>query len=111
MKCSLLFAKKKNVAAEKRQKKEQKEEAEKHMAMQEKLKAVKSSHLLLQLYHLDADLAAARADKERADEELRRCGCGRPCLRTPTYTPSPQAAVYSNWQQTIRKAVRCAPAH
>ena len=34
---SLLFGRKKNVTQEKRQKKEQKQEAEKHLALQEKL--------------------------------------------------------------------------
>ena len=48
---SFVFSKKKAVVAEKRQKKEQKEEAEKHIRMQKELVNSTSSHSLLKSLH------------------------------------------------------------
>lgn len=60
---AIVFSKRKAIMAEKRQKKEQKTEAEKHIALMEQLEEMKVRKILWQLYHL-------RQDEKKAQEEL-----------------------------------------
>ncbi|XP_043715175.1 structural maintenance of chromosomes protein 1 isoform X2 [Telopea speciosissima] len=52
---ALVYQKKKTVVMERKQKKEQKEEAEKHLRLQEQLKSLKKEHFLWQLSNIDKD--------------------------------------------------------
>lgn len=69
-KVAAIVGKKRSIAAEKRQKKEQKEEAERHMQKQDQLRALKSHHLLFQLYHLHIEREAVKkAMRLKKDEQ------------------------------------------
>ncbi|CAA7046124.1 unnamed protein product [Microthlaspi erraticum] len=61
-KAALIYQKKKTVGAEKKLKKAQKEEAEKHLKLQDELKALKREHFLWQLYNIDNDIEKANED-------------------------------------------------
>jgi len=62
---SLVFSRRKAIAAEKRQKKDQKVEAEKHMKLIEELEGSKVRHALWQVYHLEEDAVEAK-DRRKA---------------------------------------------
>ncbi len=71
----MIYAKRKGVISEKSQKKEQKDEAEKHLALQKKLVEQKVQKFLFQLYHLEQDITTAEndiRDEEAKLEELQR---------------------------------------
>ncbi|XP_078182558.1 structural maintenance of chromosomes protein 1-like [Carex rostrata] len=79
-KSALVYSEKRNVVAERKQKKAQKEEAEKHLALQEELKVVKTKYALWQLYilerkieEIDAELAEEREGLEKVKEEHKDC--------------------------------------
>ncbi|KAG1680336.1 hypothetical protein FOA52_015426 [Chlamydomonas sp. UWO 241] len=77
-KVALVVGKRRNIAAEKRLKKEQKEEAERHIAKQDELKQLKMEHLLFQLYHLHAEREAMmKAVRKKQDEEESASTCVR----------------------------------
>lgn len=61
---SFVFAKKKQITQEKRQKREQKEEAERHMGLQLEMEEIQTRHYLWQIYHVEKDVKAARAELE-----------------------------------------------
>ncbi|KAM7259549.1 hypothetical protein ACFE04_015290 [Oxalis oulophora] len=61
-KSALVYQKKKTIVTERKQKKEQKEEAEKHMRLQEQLKAQKKEHYLWQLSNLEKDILKINND-------------------------------------------------
>nr|VDD57364.1 unnamed protein product [Brassica oleracea] len=61
-KAALIYQKKKTIGAEKKLKKAQKEEAEKHLKLQEELKALKREHFLWQLYNIENDIEKANED-------------------------------------------------
>ena len=61
---SFVFAKKKQITQEKRQKREQKEEAERHMGLQREMEEIQTRHYLWQIYHVEKDVKAARAELE-----------------------------------------------
>lgn len=54
-KSALVYQEKRTVTMERKQKKAQKEEAEKHLRLQEELKYVKKEHLLWQMFHIVKD--------------------------------------------------------
>ncbi|KAH7287580.1 hypothetical protein KP509_32G063300 [Ceratopteris richardii] len=62
-KSAFAYQKKRSVAAERKQKKEQKEEAEKHLRLQGELKTLKTEYFLWQMYNIEKDI-------ERIQEEL-----------------------------------------
>lgn len=66
---TVVFSKRKAIAAEKRQKKEQKAEAERHMGLVAELEGMKMRHALWQVYHVTEDLAAAREEARKLAEE------------------------------------------
>mmetsp|Transcript_2185 Transcript_2185/g.5451 ORF Transcript_2185/g.5451 Transcript_2185/m.5451 type:complete len:1077 (-) Transcript_2185:247-3477(-) len=69
-KTSYVFSKKKSIAMEKRQKREQKEEAEKHLQLEKDLAALKTEFYLWKLYHIDHDTAAAATELEKLEDGL-----------------------------------------
>ncbi|XP_078152053.1 structural maintenance of chromosomes protein 1-like [Carex rostrata] len=79
-KSALVYSEKRNVVAERKQKKAQKEGAEKHLDLQEELKVVKTKHALWRLYilerkieEIDAELAEEREGLEKVKEEHKDC--------------------------------------
>ncbi|KAK9820343.1 hypothetical protein WJX72_009251 [[Myrmecia] bisecta] len=68
---SFLFSKRKTVAAEKKQKKEQKDEAEKHVKMQQELEELRATHYLWQIYHIERDIRKAQEQVKSHEDELR----------------------------------------
>ncbi|KAJ8749142.1 hypothetical protein K2173_013749 [Erythroxylum novogranatense] len=78
-KSALVYQKKRTIVMERKQKKEQKEEAEKHFRLQDQLKSLKKEHFLWQLYILDKDiqklddeLEAERKSREGVMQELEK---------------------------------------
>ncbi|XP_052171727.1 structural maintenance of chromosomes protein 1 isoform X2 [Diospyros lotus] len=72
-KSALVYQKKRTIVLERKQKKEQKEEAEKHLRLQEQLKALKKEHFLWQLWNIEKDTEKANEDVDtdkRSREEL-----------------------------------------
>ncbi|KAG9151144.1 hypothetical protein Leryth_002716 [Lithospermum erythrorhizon] len=67
---ALAYQKRKTIAMELKQKKEQKEEAEKHLRLQEQLKSLKQEHYLWQLFTIENDIEKINEDLE--DEEASR---------------------------------------
>ncbi|KAJ4773552.1 Structural maintenance of chromosomes protein [Rhynchospora pubera] len=79
-KSALVYSEKRSVVAERKQKKVQKEEAEKHIRLQEELKVVKTKHYLWQLYilekkieEIEAELVDEREGLEKVKEEHKDC--------------------------------------
>ncbi|CAN8279311.1 unnamed protein product [Cochlearia groenlandica] len=70
-KAALVYQKKKTIGTEKKLKKAQKEEAEKHLRLQEELKALKREHFLWQLYNIEKDIEKANEDVD-AEESNRK---------------------------------------
>ncbi|KAL3592839.1 hypothetical protein D5086_011479 [Populus alba] len=70
-KSALVYQKKRTVVMERKQKKEQKEEAEKHLRLQDQLKSLKKEHFLWQLYtiHNDSNKMNAELDAEKRNQE------------------------------------------
>lgn len=64
------WRKRKGMAAEKRQYKEQKEEADKFRRLQKDLSSAKTERALFQLFHLDKDLKGVKADVKVDEDEL-----------------------------------------
>lgn len=60
-----MYQKRKTVAAERKQKKEQKEEAEKHLRLQGELKELKTEYCLWQLFNIEKDVASTLAQLQR----------------------------------------------
>ncbi|KAF5741846.1 hypothetical protein HS088_TW10G00852 [Tripterygium wilfordii] len=69
-KSTLVYQKKKTINMERKQKKEQKEEAEKHLRLQEQLKSLKKDHFLWQLLNIEKDLEKLK-DEVEAEERSR----------------------------------------
>ncbi|GMY06271.1 structural maintenance of chromosomes protein 1, partial [Fagus crenata] len=61
---ALAYQKKRTIVMERKQKKEQKEEAEKHLRLQEQLKSLKQEHFLWQLYNIEKDVAKTTKELE-----------------------------------------------
>ncbi|XP_022555369.1 structural maintenance of chromosomes protein 1-like isoform X1 [Brassica napus] len=61
-KAALIYQKKKAIAAEKKLKKAHKEEADKHLKLQDELKALKREHFLWQLYNIENGIDKANED-------------------------------------------------
>lgn len=70
-KSALVYQKKRTVVMERKQKKEQKEEAEKHLRLQDQLKSLKKEHFLWQLYtiHNDSNKMNSELDAEKRNQE------------------------------------------
>jgi structural maintenance of chromosome 1 len=68
---SLVFSRRKAIAAEKRQKKDQKVEAEKHMKLIEELEGSKVRHALWQVYHLEEDTVEAKDRRKALSNEVK----------------------------------------
>lgn len=66
-KSALVYQEKRTVVMERKQKKAQKEEAEKHLRLQEELKSLKKEHFLWQLFHIEKDTEklTSELDEER----------------------------------------------
>lgn len=80
-KSALVYQKKRTVVMERKQKKEQKEEAEKHLRLQDQLKSLKKEHFLWQLYtihndsiKMNAELDAEKRNQEDLMQELEKFG-------------------------------------
>lgn len=71
-KSAFTYQKKRSVAAERKQKKEQKEEAEKHLRLQSELKSLKTEYSLWQMYNIEKDIeniqTELEADKAKLEE-------------------------------------------
>ncbi|KAK0583382.1 hypothetical protein LWI29_036339 [Acer saccharum] len=68
---ALVFQKKRTIVAERKQKKEQKEEAEKHLRLQDQLKSLKKEYYSWQLCNIDRDKKETE-DALEADERKRK---------------------------------------
>ncbi|KAK3193546.1 hypothetical protein Dsin_024856 [Dipteronia sinensis] len=68
---ALVFQKKRTIVAERKQKKEQKEEAEKHLRLQDQLKSLKKEYYSWQLCNIDKDKKETE-DALEADERKRK---------------------------------------
>ncbi|KAL5711873.1 Structural maintenance of chromosomes protein 1 [Ranunculus cassubicifolius] len=69
-KSALIYQKKKTIVNERKLKKEQKEEAEKHIRLQNQLKSLKEEHFLWQLFNIEKDMDKVHKDLE-AEKESR----------------------------------------
>ncbi|KAF7120178.1 hypothetical protein RHSIM_Rhsim13G0035400 [Rhododendron simsii] len=72
-KSTLVYQKKRTIVSERKQKKEQKEEAEKHLRLQDQLKTLKKDHFLWQLWNIANDIEKADEDADaerRSQQEL-----------------------------------------
>lgn len=69
-KSALVYQKKRTVVMERKQKKEQKEEAEKHLKLQEQLKSLKKEHFLWQLLNIEKDMQKISDDLEVENKSL-----------------------------------------
>ncbi|KAJ3677874.1 hypothetical protein LUZ60_001677 [Juncus effusus] len=67
---ALVYSEKRNIVAERKQKKVQKEEAEKHLRLQEELKMMKTKHFLWQLCNIERDMERIEAELEEEREGL-----------------------------------------
>ncbi|XP_024540007.1 structural maintenance of chromosomes protein 1-like [Selaginella moellendorffii] len=69
------YQKKRTVGAERKQKKEQKEEAEKHLRLQSELKTLKTEYYLWQMFNIEKDVERTQeeldAEKEKLEEVLK----------------------------------------
>ncbi|KAF7095971.1 hypothetical protein CFC21_098004 [Triticum aestivum] len=63
-KSALVYQEKRTIVMERKQKKAQKEEAEKHLRLQQDLKLLKTEHLLWQLYSIEKDMETIEAELE-----------------------------------------------
>ncbi|VAI87627.1 unnamed protein product [Triticum turgidum subsp. durum] len=63
-KSALVYQEKRTIVMERKQKKAQKEEAEKHLRLQQDLKLLKTEHLLWQLYSIEKDMEKIEAELE-----------------------------------------------
>ncbi len=64
------WAKRKGMAAEKRQYKQQKEEADKYQRLKDEVAKIKTQQSMFQLYHLDKEIEACAHDAGDADRDL-----------------------------------------
>ncbi|KAJ9513257.1 hypothetical protein QJQ45_029483 [Haematococcus lacustris] len=69
-KVAAAFSRKKAVAAERKQKKEQKEEAERYLARQQELRALRTTHALFSLHVLIAERDGAVKERLKVEEQL-----------------------------------------
>ncbi|GMH02340.1 hypothetical protein Nepgr_004179 [Nepenthes gracilis] len=72
-KSALVYQRKKTIVMERKQKKEQKEEAEKHLRLQEKLKCLKMEHFLWQIFNIEKDINKTNEELEaekKSQQEL-----------------------------------------
>ncbi|XP_021770180.1 structural maintenance of chromosomes protein 1-like [Chenopodium quinoa] len=67
-KSALVYQRKKTIVGERKQKKEQKEEAERHLRLQEKLKGLKKEHFLWQIYNIEKDINKINEEIEAEKE-------------------------------------------
>ncbi|KNA06759.1 hypothetical protein SOVF_178070 [Spinacia oleracea] len=65
---ALVYQRKKTIVGERKQKKEQKEEAERHLRLQEKLKSLKKEHFLWQIYNIERDINKINEEIEAEKE-------------------------------------------
>ena len=72
-KMTFMFSRKKALMSDKRQAKEQKEEAEKHLRLQNNLKEQRSEYLLWQLFLITKDMSDASVEANEVREALMRC--------------------------------------
>ncbi|KAL9251813.1 Structural maintenance of chromosomes protein 1-like protein [Drosera capensis] len=63
-KSALVYQRKKTIVMERKQKREQKVEAEKHIKLQENLKELKTEHYLWQLYNIERDIEKLDTERE-----------------------------------------------
>lgn len=71
-KSALVYQEKRTIVMERKQKKTQKEEAEKHLRLQQDLKLLKTEHLLWQLYTIEKDMEKIEAELEEERGSLQQ---------------------------------------
>ncbi|KAM0829285.1 hypothetical protein ACQ4PT_066977 [Festuca glaucescens] len=71
-KSALVYQEKRTIVMERKQKKAQKEEAEKHLRLQQDLKLLKTDHLLWQLYTIEKDMEKIEAELEEERGSLQQ---------------------------------------
>ncbi|KAI4972909.1 hypothetical protein ZWY2020_005821 [Hordeum vulgare] len=71
-KSALVYQEKRTIVMERKQKKAQKEEAEKHLRLQQDLKLLKTEHLLWQLYSIEKDMEKIEAELEDERHSLQQ---------------------------------------
>lgn len=69
-KSAFTYQRKRTVVTERKQKKEQKEEAEKHLRLQEQLKSLKTEYLLWQIFNIEKDIERNERELEVEKENL-----------------------------------------
>nr|GMD26933.1 structural maintenance of chromosomes protein 1 [Ipomoea batatas] len=68
---ALAYQRKKTVNMERKQKKEQKEEAERHLRLQRELKNLKQEHFLWQIFNIENDITKVSTDLEAEEIRIR----------------------------------------
>uniref|UniRef100_A0A0D9XB24 Structural maintenance of chromosomes protein n=1 Tax=Leersia perrieri TaxID=77586 RepID=A0A0D9XB24_9ORYZ len=71
-KSALVYQEKRTIMMERKQKKAQKEEAERHLNLQQELKQLKTEHLLWQLYTIEKDAEKIEAELEEDKRSLQQ---------------------------------------
>ncbi|THU67323.1 hypothetical protein C4D60_Mb05t23430 [Musa balbisiana] len=69
-KSALIYQEKRTVVMERKQKKAQKEEAEKHLRLQEELKSLKKEHFLWQLFNIENDIEKLNGELDSEKKKL-----------------------------------------
>ncbi|CAL9753590.1 unnamed protein product [Musa acuminata subsp. burmannicoides] len=69
-KSALIYQEKRTVVMERKQKKAQKEEAEKHLRLQEELKSLKKEHFLWQLFNIENDIEKLNGELDSENRKL-----------------------------------------
>ncbi|CAI9278220.1 unnamed protein product [Lactuca saligna] len=69
-KSTLAYQKKRTIVMERKQKKEHKEEAQKHMRLQQELRSLKKEHLLWQLFNIENDIEKANQEIQAESSRL-----------------------------------------
>ncbi|URE01507.1 structural maintenance of chromosomes protein [Musa troglodytarum] len=69
-KSALIYQEKRTIVMERKQKKAQKEEAEKHLRLQEELKSLKKEHFLWQLFNIENDIEKLNGELDSEKKKL-----------------------------------------
>ncbi|BBN00427.1 hypothetical protein Mp_1g29090 [Marchantia polymorpha subsp. ruderalis] len=89
------YQKKRTMGAERKQKKEQKEEAEKHLRLQGELKALKTEYFLWQLFSIEKSIETTKAELEVDNENLMELSRAQDKLEGEIREKKKEQAVYT----------------
>ncbi|GBG59523.1 hypothetical protein CBR_g38546 [Chara braunii] len=90
----LAYQKKRSMVSERKQKKEQRDEAEKHLELVKKLKELRRENYLFQLFHIDKDIGSLMAEIETDNGDLREVAKAQYGVENAIKEKKKQQAVY-----------------